>query len=531
MISTFRICILAILSGILSAISQPLVVSAFSEKELINPFVAGFLAWISFIPIMMGIRHVEPRRAFLIGLLGGTVYFAIVLYWLDIAMTVFGRMPQYLALPVLLLLVFYCALYWAFWAGISVFVDASLRLDFSIFAPFVFVALEYLRNYLLSGFPWGNIGYSQYKNLLFIQVAAIGGIYIVQYVVLVINAVLERWVRSIINRNERSPLRYSLYLLLILTFVYIYGLVRANDLNSDIQNSVKLKVSLLQGNIDQGIKQRSSEYRGSILSNYLELIQQAGDWDPDLVIWPEAAYPLSLPNEIDSFAEPHMLLGAKNFPFVQIIGVSTFSYKQGRRILYNSSFMLDEDLKVKGKYYKSHLVPFGEYVPLGIPVEKFVAGVGTYMPGKVIRPISIKRGDKVIRVGILICYEGIFPEISREHSVNGANLLVNLTNDAWYGVSSAPYQHLSMYVFRAIENGKYLVRVANTGITAIINPYGKILNETDIFERTILNGEISLMEKGSLYIKIGDLFAVLCSVISVLGFMVSVIIFGKRVKR
>ncbi|MGC8926622.1 MAG: apolipoprotein N-acyltransferase [Myxococcota bacterium] len=521
----------AILSGILSALSQPLVISLFSEKELLNPFYAGFIAWISYVPIFYTLRNLEPKKAFLIGLLGGIFYFSIVLYWLDIAMTVFGNMPQYLAVPALFLLVIYCALYWGFWAYLSTYIFKSIGIDFTIIAPFIFVALEYIRNYLLSGFPWGNIAYSQYKNLTFIQISSIGGIYLVQYVLLLINAVMEGWIRYFFLRNERKPITYSAILLGILLFTYSFGLIRANNVSKEISNSVHLKVSMLQGNIDQGIKKKSHEYRGSILSNYIDLLEKAKAENAELVIWPEAAYPLGLPDEMTSFANPDLMPGISQSPFVQIIGVSTYYYDRGRRFLHNGAFLLDEKLNIKDKYYKSHLVPFGEYVPLGIPIEKFVTGIGTYVPGEEVKPAEISINGKNIKNGILICYEGIFPEISREHSKKGANLLVNLTNDAWYGISSAPYQHLSMYVFRAIENGKFLVRVANTGITAIINPYGKILSETNIFERTILSGDVALIEGSTIYTKIGDIFAIVVTLFSIVIFIVAKIIIKKRITR
>ncbi len=531
MMSGIKVILFSVLSGILSALSQPLVISLFSDKELLNPFYSGFLAWVSFIPFLYAIRSLEPRRAFLAGLSGGVFYFGIVLYWLDIAMTVFGNMPQYLAIPVLFILVFYCALYWGFWAYISVYIFRNVGIDISIIAPFVFVALEYLRNYLLSGFPWGNIAYSQYKNLLFIQISAIGGIYLVQYVILSINAVLESWVRHFLLRNERRPLRYSFFLLGMLIFVYFYGILRANNVNEAAVNSPKLKISMLQGNIDQGIKKKSQQYRGSILSNYLDLLKKAEGDAPELVIWPEAAYPLSLPDEMQSFSQPDPMLGPDKFPFAQIIGVSTYYYENGRRFLHNGAFVFDSELNIVAKYYKSHLVPFGEYVPLGIPVEKFVSGIGTYIPGEEVKPAEVIFNGKTIKSGILICYEGIFPEISREHSSKGANLLVNLTNDAWYGISSAPYQHLSMYVFRAVENGKYLARVANTGITAIINPYGRILSETSIFERAHLSGEVSLIEEKTIYTRIGDLFAILVTLFVAAAFVVARVILRKRIAR
>ncbi|MCX7944235.1 MAG: apolipoprotein N-acyltransferase [Deltaproteobacteria bacterium] len=522
---------LGILSGILTALSQPLVISYFSEKEIFNTFYAGFISWVSFVPLMFVIRRLEPKKAFVAGLFGGLFYFGIVLYWLDIAMTVFGNMPQYLAIPALLLLVAYCSMYWGIWAYISVYIFKGLGFDISVISPFIFVVLEYLRNYLFTGFPWGNIAYSQYKNIIFIQISVIGGIYLVQYVILVINATVEGWVRYLLVRNEKKPIRYSLFLAGLMIFVYLFGIFRAGYIEGVASKSPKLKVAMLQGNIDQGIKKKSQEYRGSILSNYLDLLERAGESSPELVIWPEAAYPLTLPDEMQSFAKPEGLLGKKLYPFAQIIGVSTYFYEGQKRYLHNGAFVVDKNLNIVAKYNKSHLVPFGEYVPLGIPVEKFVSGIGTFVPGKEIRPVEIEHNGKVIRSGILICYEGIFPEISREHVEKGANLLVNLTNDAWYGISSAPYQHLSMYVFRAVENGRFLARVANTGITAVINPYGKIVSETNIFERTVLSGEVALIEEKTIYVKLGDLFAILSTIFVMAMLILARVIVVRRLER
>ncbi len=526
-----KIIIFSIFSGILSAVSQPFVISFFSEKELFNTFYAGFIAWFSYVPIFFVLRYLDPKKAFFSGLLGGIFYFGIVLYWLDIAMTVFGNMPQYLAIPALLILVLYCASYWGLWGYTSSYISKSIGIEFTIVAPFVFVAFEYLRNYLLSGFPWGNIAYSQYKNLIFIQISAIGGIYLVQYIILNINAVIESWVRFLILRNENKPVGYSVVLIVSLIFVYVFGLIRANAINVESTNSIKLKISMLQGNIDQGIKKKSNAYRGSILSNYIDLLNKAKEEFSELVIWPEAAYPVSLSDEMVSFVKPNRMLDQDKYPFVQIIGVSTYYYEGGKRLLHNGAFLLNGDLNITARYYKSHLVPFGEYVPLGIPVEKFVSGIGTFIPGKDIKPVEINHNGKIIKSGILICYEGIFPEISREHSSKGANLLVNLTNDAWYGISSAPYQHLSMYVFRAVENGKFLARVANTGVTAIINPYGKIISETDIFERALLSGEISLIESKTIYTKIGDIFAILVTIFVAGSFVMAKVILRKKLVR
>jgi len=167
-----------------------------------------------------------------------------------------------------------------------------------------------------------------------------------------------------------------------------------------------------------------------------------------------------------------------------------------------------------------HLVPFGEYVPLQrilFFINKLVAGAGDFKPGGGIIPLAM--GDNMI--GPLICYEAIFPEISREHRLRGAELLVNITNDAWYGNTSAPYQHLTMAIFRAIENRTYMIRAANTGISAIVNPTGEIVSRTGLFERKVLDGTVKFTRHHTLYSRYGNMFACFCIGFLLMAFLVS----------
>jgi apolipoprotein N-acyltransferase len=175
----------------------------------------------------------------------------------------------------------------------------------------------------------------------------------------------------------------------------------------------------------------------------------------------------------------------------------------------NSAFLLAPKGEIAGRYDKVHLVPYGEYVPLRklFPfISKLTAGIGDFRTGEGYKPLSLDNH----KVGVLICYEGIFPVGSRTYRQQGADLFVNITNDAWFGRSSAPYQHLSMTVFRAIENRLYLLRAANTGITAIIDPMGKIVSHTDIFTAAVLKGRVRFIDNRTFYMAYGDAFAYLC---------------------
>ena len=194
-----------------------------------------------------------------------------------------------------------------------------------------------------------------------------------------------------------------------------------------------------------------------------------------------------------------------------LFGSPGYTKEQGRTSFFNSAFLLSPDGIVAGRYDKVHLVPYGEYVPFRnlIPlVGKLVEGIGDFHQGKGYYPLTMNNN----KIGVVICYEAIFPESTRILKKMGAQLIVNITNDAWFGFSSAPYQHLSMTVFRAVENRLYLVRAANTGISAIVDPTGKILEQTGLFVKSALKGKVRFIDNGTCYVAYGDMFAYLCFV-------------------
>ena len=180
---------------------------------------------------------------------------------------------------------------------------------------------------------------------------------------------------------------------------------------------------------------------------------------------------------------------------------------------YNSAYIIDRSGKTAGAYHKTHLVPFGEYTPLisYFPfLAKLTAEGGDFSAGREgYKPIKTDSGN----VGILICYEGVFPSITRENVQNGAQVLVNLTNDAWYDRTSAPYQHFSFYIFRAIETDRWLLRSANTGISAIIDPKGRVMTKTPIFTEEVLKGSYDMRDTKTFYVRYGDWFVAVALVV------------------
>jgi apolipoprotein N-acyltransferase len=252
-----------------------------------------------------------------------------------------------------------------------------------------------------------------------------------------------------------------------------------------------MRVGLIQGNIEQTLKSRSAKYRREIKKRYLKLSQKATDAGADVIIWPEAAWP----GHVSAHSQQ---LRGFDLGLDTIMGASTYLKDGGGNALRNSAFFL-EDGRIQGRYDKLHLVPFGEYVPLReiLPVDKFVPGMVDYSPGQSYQPLDDTWGT-------LICYDGIFPEISREHVLSGATVLANLTNDAWYGISSAPYQHRDFYALRAVETGRWLARAANTGISVFFDPKGRMVASTGHNQEEISVHDIVPYTGQTFYVLVGN---------------------------
>ena len=288
-----------------------------------------------------------------------------------------------------------------------------------------------------------------------------------------------------------------------------------------------IRAVVVQGNIDQSIKWDPGYQRGTI-ERYRRLSEKSVQAEKaDLIIWPESATPFyfqegeELSEEVrqvtrDSGAE--LLFGAPAYE----ISNKTVRY-------LNSAFLLSKEGKILGRSDKIHLVPFGEYNPFGrfLPfLEKMVAGIGDFSPGSP-NLLPLETGQ----AGVLVCFEAIFPEIARNYVRMGCELLVNITNDAWFGRSSAPYQHLSMTLFRAVENRIWVARAANTGISAFIAPSGRVVSQTDIFQTLSLGAEIGLGSRVTLYNRIGDSVPAVFLIFSCLGLFAAQITRTKKNKK
>ncbi len=481
--------ILTALSGVLLALSFP------------RPALS-FLAWFAFVPLLLAISRKAPRTAFRLGFVSGLVAYVGILYWLNIVMTTYGKLHWTVSFSLFLFLAAYLALYpaaVAFCTRRGEDAGVSPLLSF----PAVWVGLEFIRAYLLTGFPWASLGYSQYRTLPLIQIADITGVYGLSFLIAFANVVIYRVIRGVVRKEGAAYPTVSVVLLLlslVITLGYGFHRLRAPE------RGEALKVALTQGNIPQDVKWDPA-FQEQTVAIYEKLSRQACAEGCDLLVWPESAAPFYFQDDVRYAARIRSLVaGLKS---CAVIGSPAFENDRGTIRYLNSAFLLAPDGEVLGRSDKMHLVPFGEYVPLAklLPfVNKMVAGIGDFSPAAAIIPLDTGKG----KIGVLICFEGIFPELSRAYVRAGSRLLVNITNDAWFGRSSAPYQHLSMCVFRAVENRVPLVRSANTGITAIIDSRGHIRRMTPIFTETCLSGEVRLGEGGSFYTRFGDLFAFAC---------------------
>jgi len=485
---------LAILSGVALIYSFP-------------KFGTGWMAWFALIPLLLALRTITASlKAGMMGLLTGLVFYIGILYWLPQVVITYGNLPFGLGVLALVLLSIYLSLYLACFAASLVYLRQRGFAEF-ITAPLLWVCLEFLKTILFTGFPWENLAYSQYKYLTIIQFSDITGIYGVSFLIVLVNTIQ---VDIFMESKKRKRVFLEMIFGCIILFLLLgYGRFSLNRVSSELNRAEAMEISLIQGNIDQSVKW-SPLYQQESVNIYRTLSLRNAPVGEGLIVWPETAMPFFF-RENRHFS-PQVRSVAKLASDWLLFGSPSYK-KEGEQIWYmNSAFLLSPDGGIEGKYDKIHLVPYGEYVPLRkfFPfLDKLVEGVGDFKRGEHITPLPLGKHA----LGVLICYEGIFPRISRDYKRKGAGLLVNITNDAWFGMTSAPYQHLSMTVFRAVENRTFLLRSANTGISAIISPTGQIMKQTDLFRRTVLKGSIKFLDRKTIYTLYGDIFVYVCLIL------------------
>jgi apolipoprotein N-acyltransferase len=493
---------LAAASGVLLALSFP-------------KFGHPSLAWIALAPLLVAVtatgrarnRGTRPlRRALLLGLTAGTIHFTGTLYWITRVMAVYGGLQQWVAVLVNAALIAYLSLFPAIFAVVMCRLVLAYGQPALAAAPVVWVATELGRTHIFTGFPWVLLGYSQTTVLPVAQFASLFGVYGVSMLVAAVGAAMamavpER-VGSPAGRGALARFAPLAIVLLLVGGVSVWGARRAAGAELT-RAGEPIRIGLIQGNIDQADKQNPS-HADAIFLSYIRMTREALRQGAGFVLWPESATPFLFEEDAAASAQIRALARQANVPI--LIGSDQIERGAGGFKYYNSAFLVRRDGTSGAAYRKMHLVPFGEYVPLKRMLffaAPLVEAVSDFSAGEdaVLLPV----GNHMISTAI--CYEVVYPDLVRRFVAGGSELLTTITNDAWFGPTSAPYQHFEQASMRAIEDGRYLVRAANTGVSGIVDPYGRVLERTDIFQAAVLVGEARFLRSSTFYSRHGDIIA------------------------
>jgi apolipoprotein N-acyltransferase len=479
------------------------------------------IAWLALTPLLVSLDRVAVLRAFLLGLTTGVVYFAGTLYWVSHVMVSHGGLHWGSAVLVNVALIAYLSLFPATFAAVVNRLVMALGPLALLATPLAWVSTELGRTYLLfDGFPWVLLGYSQMDALPVAQFASIFGVYGVSGVVAAVSAGLALGAHLVANpANASNPAEAgsrsnsvsvgsgfirilpALVPVAIAIAIALWGAARMAR-SALTAEGEPIRVGLLQGNVDQAEKWDPAR-AGAIFANYLEKTEEAIAKGAEVVIWPEASTPFTF--EEDRAAAERVRAISRRANVALLIGSNQIERGVPVRF-YNAAFMVGPDGTTQGVYRKMHLVPFGEYVPYQQVLffaAPLVEAVGAFSAGD--QAVLLPIGRHLVSTAI--CYEVVYPALVRRFVSGGSELLTTITNDAWFGRTSAPHQHFAQASMRAIENGRYLVRAANTGISGVVDPYGRVLAVSGIFEPSVIVSEARFLRSTTFYARHGDVFA------------------------
>ena len=453
------------------------------------------------------LHGVSARKGFTLGLLTGAVHYTGTVYWTSGTVATFGGLSWFVAVPVAGLLVLYMALY----VGISSAASAVMVRRFGaaglLMAPAAWVATEYVRAHLFGGFPWIPLGNAVVSLLPIAQLASALGVYGVSWLLATLHALFALVAIS----NGRRRLASGVAALGLLAACSLWGSARINDSRLTREGDV-VTVGLIQGNIPQSEKWDPSR-ASAIFDRYLQMTRDAAAKGADFILWPESATPFYFDEDPASAVKVRRVVAETRTPL--LFGTDEVERGSPPRY-YNSAFMLDASGGTAAVYRKMFLVPFGEYVPFGTLltfVGPLVEAVSAFSPGQRVTMMPVNGH----MISTAICYEVVYPHLIRDGVREGSELLTTITNDAWYGGTSAPFQHFELAAMRAIEQGRYLVRAANTGISGIVDPYGRVVARTSLFETTTVIGDVRFIQEHTVYARIGDLAAQLAVLLTLIA--------------
>ncbi len=484
--------------------------------------VLGVLGWVCFVPLLAALQGKSAPQSLRLGMISGTFMNLVSLYWLVGTLTRFGELPLVASMAVVFVFCIYSSLQFGIftWYISRLGLCRGKSVANALMISFAWVVAEFFFPVL---FPYG-IGVSQGYYPTVIQVVDMLGVNFLGFLMFFANVSIFYLVDDV--RQKRKPvLAPPAISIAVIAIVLGYGSFRINEIENFLEGKPRVEIGMVQANFDYAEKNLDNE--PVITEKHREMSREFAE--VDLVIWPETSVQHWFPKEdsvyridyqtdvVPAGHAAHFLIGGLSF--IQDPALLEDGWDEEDNRKYNTAFLVDPQSNIFAHYSKTRLFLLGEYFPWINEELRFLKRVfpmiGDLTPGEGPRMLEVPA--KNIKIGPLICYEDIMAELSRNYVKMGANLLVNLTNDAWFGRSIAPYQHLLLSIPRAVETRRYLVRSTNSGISAIVSPTGEIEARTGIFTTENLKGEVVLIDSiETLYARVGDIFAWIALAITIL---------------
>ncbi len=478
------------------------------------------LAYVGLVPLLLWLQGKQYRQALFGGTLAGLVFYGITFAW-------FASLTYWVGGIALVGVGLLFLLFSLFWGAVAVgtcFCNRWMPAGVVPAFPAMWVLMEYIHNHIFTGFGWGSLGYTQWNNLPVAQLASVGSVYGVGFFVVLINVLIYELVRHI--RNVKLAMPAAAAIILLGACVPLWGKMQMREPDM----SASLRVGVIQPNFSLDVKW-SSEYADHMFEKQKRLTEIVAAKGAELVVWPESALYGFLVDEIKKIAE---MVRAQNIYL--LTGSNDYEYTgrtlEDEILYYNAAFLVDPDGLILDKYDKRHLAPFGEYVPLkGLLrfVGKVVPQISDFTPGKNITLFEIE--DK--KFSVLICFENSFPHLVRESAKAGADFLVQLTNDGWFGQTAQPKQDLAIAVFRSIENGATLIRGTNTGISCFVDPWGRVSGIVStswggtVFVQGYSLETISAVTHDTFYKTYGDAWVLACGAVFLIA--LGLCMYGRKI--
>ena len=477
----------------------------------------GALAWFGPAALIVGIHGLTPKRAARAAFLASLAGHAILFHWFYVMTVEYSGVPAWLGVFAPLIPSFYVSVFSALFAWLWTRIRGVTHSPIWLGAM-IWVAVDWARCHFLGGFPWATLGYALHQDWPLLVWTRWAGVYALSFFVAAAGIAIGR----VLIRRDSDSKRAMGIALTVVALAHGVGLV-IEPIQFD--SSATVRIAAVQGSIDQGEKW-DAERKNKIINTYLRLSHEAADQGANWIVWPETAIPGFVEADQELYSQIVELARSRNVTL--IVGGAGVEFDRVTRRpsdYFDSAFVFDPDGRLQSRYDKSHLVPFGEFDPFagifGMFFQSLARGLATtdITSGAGPRAVMIDAmpmTDRSLQVGIPICYELLFPHEVRRFAAEGAGVLLAITNDAWYGRTGAPHQFLAMTALRAAENGRFVVRAANTGISAIINAQGHVLERSSLFEEAVIVADIPIAKQTSptLYARVGDVFAGFCVLVT-----------------